>query len=110
MSDISSNLPTEAGASNQVSMGGYVQDWMRRVRAGDLGSLPIILGLVVIAAIFGYLSEGIFFRPRNFVNLLLQMSGLTALAMGVVFVLLIAEIDLSLAFVSGVGAVVMTLL
>lgn len=108
MSDISSNLPAEASA--QLSLGGYIQDWLRRVRAGDLGSLPIILGLIMIAAIFGYLSDGIFFRPRNFVNLLLQMSGLTALAMGVVFVLLIAEIDLSLAFVSGVGAVVMTLL
>ena len=94
----------------QPSLGSYVQDWLVRVRSGDLGSLPIIIGIVAIAAIFGTLSEGIFFRERNFVNLLLQMSGLSAISMGVVFVLLIAEIDLSVGFVGAVGGVTMTLL
>lgn len=93
-----------------VSFGEYAKNWFKRVKAGDLGSLPIIIGLVAIAIIFGTLSEGIFFRPRNFVNLLLQMSGMTAIAIGVVFVLLIAEIDLSVAYVSAVGGVLMTLL
>lgn len=87
----------------------YVETWWRRVRGGDLGSLPIIVGLIVIAAVFGTL-EPLFFSARNFVNLLLQMSGLTAIAIGVVFILLIAEIDLSAAYVSGVGGVTMTLL
>ncbi len=97
-------------APKVVSFGEYVNNWWVRVKAGDLGSLPIIIGLVAIAAIFGTLSDGIFFRPRNFVNLLLQMSGMTAIAIGVVFVLLIAEIDLSVAYVSAVGGVLMTLL
>jgi D-xylose transport system permease protein len=67
------------------------------------------LGLSVIAIIFGIL-DPLFFSPRNFVNLLLQMSGITTLAIGVIFVLLIAEIDLSIGYVSAVGAVIMALL
>ncbi len=86
-----------------------LRDWLNRVRAGDLGSLPIILGFIIIAIIFG-INEPLFFSSRNFVNLLLQMAAITSIAIGVVFVLLIAEIDLSIAFVSGVAAVVMVLL
>ena len=93
----------------QETFGDYTRNWLRRVRAGDLGSLPIIIGLFVIMAIFGTL-QPIFFAERNFVNLLLQMAGITTMAIGIVFVLLIAEIDLSVAFVSGVGSVIMTLL
>lgn len=93
----------------QETLGNYIGNWLGRVRAGDLGSLPIIIGLILIAIIFGIL-EPLFFSPRNFVNLLLQMAGITAIAIGIVFVLLIAEIDLSVAFVGGVGAVLMTLL
>ena len=105
-----SNQTTKTMVIEQPTLGSYVQDWLVRVRSGDLGSLPIIIGIVAIAAIFGTLSEGIFFRERNFVNLLLQMSGLAAISMGVVFVLLIAEIDLSVGFVGAVGSVTMTLL
>jgi D-xylose transport system permease protein len=79
------------------------------VRAGDLGTLPIIVGLVLIFLTFGILEEN-FLTERNFTNLLLQMSAYATVAIGVVFVLLIGEIDLSVAFVSAVGAVVMTLL
>lgn len=68
-----------------------------------------MIGLVLLALLFGSL-ESNFYTERNFVNLLLQMAGYTTIAIGVVFVLLIAEIDLSVAFVSGVGAVIMTLL
>ncbi len=103
-------LKANAKPEEPTTFVAYIQRWFMRVRAGDLGSLPIILGLIVIAAIFGTLSEGIFFRERNFVNLLLQTSGVAAIAIGVVFVLLIAEIDLSVGFVSAVGGVIMTLL
>jgi D-xylose transport system permease protein len=91
------------------SLSGYLENWWKRVRGGDLGSLPIIVGIIVIAGVFGTL-QPLFFSARNFVNLLLQGAGLTALAIGIVFVLLIAEIDLSVAYVSGVGGVTMTLL
>jgi ABC-type xylose transport system permease subunit len=86
-----------------------LSDWWLRVRVGDLGSLPIIFGLIVIAVIFG-LAEPLFFSSRNFVNLLLQMAAIATIAIGVVFVLLIGEIDLSIGFVSGVSAVVVVLL
>ena len=105
-----SQLAERAGtAVNENTLGGYIENWWKRVRGGDLGSLPIIVGLIVIAAVFGTL-QPLFFSARNFVNLLLQGAGLTALAIGIVFVLLIAEIDLSVAYVSAVGGVTMTLL
>jgi D-xylose transport system permease protein len=91
------------------TLGGYVRQWWQGVRAGEIGSLPIIVGLIVIAVVFGTLDDT-FFTERNFTNLLLQMAYLSVLAIGTVFVLLLGEIDLSVAFVSGVGGVMMTLL
>jgi D-xylose transport system permease protein len=88
------------------SVGDYVRAYITRVRSGDLGNLPIIIGLVVIVAVFTYLSP-VFLSPRNFVNLLLQMAQITVIAIGIVFVLLLGEIDLSVGFVSGVAAVIM---
>ena len=104
---------TEVVAPEGESLGDTLREawrtWLRRLRAGDLGALPIFVGLAALAVLFGALDEN-FYTERNFVNLLLQTAGIATIAMGVVFVLLIAEIDLSVAFVSGVGAVVMTLL
>ncbi|MDF2750134.1 MAG: Xylose transporter, permease protein XylH [Gaiellaceae bacterium] len=86
-----------------------LRTWVARLRSGELGALPIFVGLAALALLFGSLDEN-FYTERNFVNLLLQTAGIATIAMGVVFVLLIAEIDLSVGFVSGVGAVIMTLL
>lgn len=108
-SQTASNTPAQHTENTKETFTDYLNDWFRRVRAGDFGSLPIIVGMIIIALIFGYI-EPLFFSARNFVNLLLQMAGITTIAIGVVFVLLIAEIDLSVGFVSGVGGVVMTLL
>ena len=68
-------------------------------------SLPIVVGLVVIGIVFGTLDDTAFFTERNFTNLLLQMAAIATIAIGVVFVLLIGEIDLSVAFVGAVGGV-----
>lgn len=95
--------------SERGTVGDYARNWWVRVRAGELGALPILIGLAVIVAVFGTL-EDVFLTSRNFTNLLLQMADKATLAMGIIFVLLIAEIDLSVAFNSAVGAVVMTLL
>ncbi len=73
-----------------------------------MGSLPIILGVLVLVVIFQILNEN-FLTPRNFVNLVVQMAGITTIAIGVVFVLLLGEIDLSIGYVSAVAAVFMTL-
>jgi D-xylose transport system permease protein len=98
--------PAEAG---EDTLAGYVRRWWQGVRAGQLGSLPIIVGLGVIAIVFGLLDET-FFEERNFTNLLLQMAATATIAIGIVFVLLIGEIDLSVAYVSAVGGVVAALL
>jgi D-xylose transport system permease protein len=97
----------EGGESQTLS--GYFRLWWQGVRAGELGSLPIIVGLIVIFIVFGILEEN-FLTERNFTNLVLQMAAVATIAIGVVFVLLIGEIDLSVAYVSAVGGVVMTLM
>jgi D-xylose transport system permease protein len=97
----------ESGESQTLS--GYFRLWWQGVRAGELGSLPIIVGLIVIFIVFGILEDN-FLTERNFTNLVLQMAAVATIAIGVVFVLLIGEIDLSVAYVSAVGGVVMTLM
>lgn len=87
----------------------YLDAYWTRVKSGDLGSLPIIFGLIAIAIIFSSQSD-VFLSAPNFVNLIRQSAGLILIAIGVVFVLLIAEIDLSVGFVSAVVGVSMTLL
>jgi D-xylose transport system permease protein len=91
------------------TLAGYARLRVQSIRAGELGSLPILIGLVVIAIVFGSLDDT-FFKERNFTNLLLQVAAVATMAIGIVFVLLIGEIDLSVAYVSGVGGVMMTLL
>ena len=107
--------PRTAGfAAPTTGVGDYLKQRWNAVKAGELGALPIIIGLIIIVLIFGVLEEQ-FLTARNFTNLLLQMAPVAALAMGIVFILLIADgevvsIDLSVAFVAAVGGVVMTLL
>jgi D-xylose transport system permease protein len=97
------------GRAAQETLAGFARRWWQGVKAGELGSLPIIVGLAVIVVVFGFLDDT-FLTERNFTNLLLQTAAIATIAIGVVFVLLIGEIDLSVAFVSAVGGVVMTLL
>ncbi|GAA0500876.1 ABC transporter permease [Paractinoplanes deccanensis] len=88
----------------------YIRDYWGRIRGGDLGTLPAILGLVVLSLIFG-ISTDTFFSGLNFANLFNQSAQVVFIAMGLVFVLLLGEIDLSAGFASGVcGAVVAILL
>lgn len=101
--------PVSREEKEAKTVGEYISAWWVRVLSGDLGFLPIIIGLVVIVLIFGTLDSR-YFSGRNFTNLLLQMAPFATIAIGVVFVLLLAEIDLAIAFNSAVGGVVMTLL
>ena len=80
--------------------------WQRalgNVKSGNLGVLPVVIGEVLIVAYFSFTATN-FFTASNFVNVILQMAGVTMIAFGVVFVLLIAEIDLSIGFLSGIAA------
>lgn len=96
-------------SQQQQSLGDYMRGYFQRLTSGDLGSLPIIIGLIVIAIIFQSANQN-FLTPRNFVNLILQMSGTTMIAYGVVFVLLLGDIDLSIGYVSAVGGVSVAIL
>jgi D-xylose transport system permease protein len=78
---------------------------MDNLRSGNLGSGPVIFALALIVLVFSQTADN-FFSAVNFNNVILQMAGTTLLAYGVVFVLLIGEIDLSIAYVSGVAGVV----
>jgi D-xylose transport system permease protein len=75
------------------------------MRSGNLGSWPVIIALAIIVLVFSQTAQN-FFTPGNFTNIVTQMAGTCLLAYGVIFVLLIGEIDLSVAFVSGVAGVI----
>ena len=98
--------PAPSGAAG---VGDYLSDWWTDVRSGQLGSLPIIVGLVVIAIVFQSQNDN-FLTAGNFVNLIVQAAPIAIIAMGVVFVLLLGEIDLSVGYVSGVAGVVAAVL
>jgi D-xylose transport system permease protein len=91
------------------SLTDYARRWWAGVRTGDLGSLPIIVGLILIAIIFQTQNDR-FLTSGNFVNLIVQMAAITVIGMGIVFVLLLGEIDLSVGYVSGVAGVATALL
>jgi D-xylose transport system permease protein len=81
----------------------------RRIASGDVGSLPVILGLVLIWAVFQYLNPN-FLSPRNLTNLTVQITDIGIVATGIVLVLLLGEIDLSVGSVYGLGSAVMAVL
>ena len=88
---------------------GAASNYFSRVKAGDIGSLPAVLGLVSLVAVFGAMSE-YFLTNRNFANLLTQAAPVMVIAMGLVFVLLLGEIDLAAGYASGVCGAVLVLL
>jgi len=74
-------------------------------KGGNLGSFPVIVGLTIIVIVFSLTAQN-FFTPVNLNNIITQMAGTTMLAYGVVFVLLLGEIDLSIAYLSGIAGLV----
>ena len=75
------------------------------LKGGNLGSLPVVVGLTIIVIVFSLTAQN-FFTPVNLNNIITQMAGTTMLAYGVVFVLLLGEIDLSIAYLSGIAGLV----
>jgi D-xylose transport system permease protein len=90
-------------------VGPYLRDWIEQVRAGELGSIPIVVAIIVIA-IYMQARNSNFLTAGNFVNLIAQMSPFAIIGMGLVFVLLLGEIDLSVGYVSGMGGVIAAVL
>jgi D-xylose transport system permease protein len=91
------------------SLRDYAIRWWAGVRGGDLGSLPIFVGMVIIVIVFQAQNSN-FLTAGNLLNLVIQAAGIMTIAMGIVFVLLLGEIDLSVGYVSGVGGAVAALL
>jgi D-xylose transport system permease protein len=87
------------------SLGTIFRRRVELLRAGDVGTLPIIIGLIGIIAFFYWKNEN-YLSAGNFTNLMTQMAGVTTIAIGVVFVLLLGEIDLSIGYVAGVAGVI----
>ena len=96
-----------AAAGDSAGVGQAMGDYFRRIKGGDVGSLPAVLGLIALVLIFSVLQGDTFFTALNFANLLNQGTAIIVLAMGLVFVLLLGEIDLSAGFAAGTCAAVL---
>jgi len=94
-------------AGDTGGIGQAVRDYWARVRGGDIGSLPAVLGLIALVILFGALEGSTFLSIFNFANLINQSAAIIVLAMGLVFVLLLGEIDLSAGFAAGTCAAVL---
>ncbi|WP_442817265.1 sugar ABC transporter permease [Streptomyces sp. NBC_01216] len=88
---------------------GYWTEFSRKIRGGEIGSLPVVLGLIVIAIVF-QVQNGNFLSASSVSNIAVYSSGLGIMAVGIVFVLILGEIDLSVGSVAGVGAAVWAVL
>jgi D-xylose transport system permease protein len=93
--------------AERAGLRGLGSEYGRRILQGDIGQLPVVVGLVVIGTIFQVASHGVFLNPFNLVNLTLQMAAGGTIAVGIVLVLLLGEIDLSAGVVSGLCAAIM---
>ena len=81
---------------------GYLSEFKRKMKAGDLGSIPVVIGLAIIWIIFQSLNSN-FLTANNLSDISIAMVGTGMIAVGIVFVLLLGEIDLSVGSVSGVA-------
>ncbi len=86
--------------SEELSFKEETKIFLNTIRHGRMGALPAIIGFFVLVVLFSFLSP-VFFTSLNFANLLQQSAPLIILAMGLVFILLVAEIDLSAGVTSG---------
>jgi D-xylose transport system permease protein len=101
--EIASEVALAAPEVIADSLGEYARIWLSRVRNGESGALPVILGLVAIVIYFQARSS-LFLSAGNLVNLIEQAAWIVTLGMAEVFVLLLGEIDLSIGYTSALGA------
>ena len=88
------------------SLSDYFRAWLLRIRAGDSGVLPVILGLLIISIVFQTISHGLYLSPGNLVNLFQQSAVFMVLAMAEGFALLLGEVDLSIGYIGATGAAI----
>ena len=90
-------------------LSGTIQAFIDRVRSGDIGSLPVVVGLILIWGVFSTLNP-IFLSPANLVNLLFDCSTVGIISLGIVCVLMVGEIDLSVGSTSGFASALLGVL
>ena len=105
---MSSLTPTEIGSGHEGSIRDQITAYGQRLKNGEMGALPAVGALGVLAILFGSLSP-YFFTKLNIANLFVQTAELTTLAVALVFVILLAEIDLSAGVAAGVAMDIMYL-
>ncbi|MDP2775582.1 MAG: ABC transporter permease [Nocardioides sp.] len=112
---VGSDTPATAATSDfetdthqAATIADSARDYLNRLRGGDMGSLPAILGLVVLFVVFSSLHDR-FLTTYNMANLVVQAGSIIVLAMGLVFVLLLGEIDLSAGVAGGASATIIAL-
>jgi D-xylose transport system permease protein len=86
--------------THETGIAGAVRAFITRVRSGDLGSLPVVVGLVIIWTVFESLNP-VFLSSDNLVNLLFDSSTVGVISLGIVCILIVGEIDLSVGSISG---------
>ena len=91
---------------NRLGLRGIVPGFLDKVRGGDLGALPVVAGLAIIWTVLQILNRG-FLSSANLVNLLMESAAVGVMALGIVCVLLVAQIDLSVGSVSGLSSAVL---
>jgi D-xylose transport system permease protein len=92
-----------------AALGTYTRSYLGRVKGGQLGSIPALAGLVVISAVFAVVHPG-FLSAYNIEALVIQAAPIIIMAMGLIFVLLLGEIDLSAGTTGGLCAAIMAVL
>jgi D-xylose transport system permease protein len=95
--------------SPDSTFGQYVTAWAKRIRYGESGALPVVAGLIVLVVIF-QVQDSLFLSAGNITNLLIQGTVFILLGMAEVWVLVLGEIDLSIGYVAGIGAVITAIL
>ena len=102
------DLAAATGASPELlanSLGDYLKILLKRIRSGESGALPVIIGLIAIVLFF-QIKSSLFLSAGNLVNLMTQAAFIITLGMAEVFVLLLGEIDLAAGFTAACGAVI----
>ena len=103
MSDKPTLDRADARVRHDDSLKGALKDFTDRLRSGDLGMLPVIVGLVLISVVFSALNP-VFLAPNNLVNLLFDCATVGVISLGIVCVLMLGEIDLSVGSTSGLAS------
>ncbi|MEV0975671.1 sugar ABC transporter permease [Streptomyces sp. NPDC049915] len=93
----------------EQGLAGYLGEFKRKLKAGELGSMPVILGLIIICVVFQSLNSE-FLSAQNLSDITVTMVGTGMISVGIVFVLLLGEIDLAVGSVSGAASAIAAVL